>query len=933
MKFRQISLAVVFYSSILTNVSIQATHYDYQSPVPNLTSRGDDQAARTLRELTYAKKFLSELPATINGILWPQRSVSRGQTFARDSESTVVEVTSAITTNTIWQEEHIYHVTADIPVQALLVIEPGTIITFAEGAHLRVNNGGCLVACGTPDKIIRFVPDETIEQYIGAFNAVYIEETASVSTKISYCLIEQAYIGILTSNIRLDTPIRHNYFNFCVYGVTEQGIQLTDIFNNQFYVSYEGALYIDVWSLEEEECSESEIRIQNNTSHYSQYNALTILGATDPVNAGRIEIVNNIFANAYYGIYWEYSAWLYSAHNGYYNNMYNRNYTHDEPGCVEMSANSESPFETGTGPFDQVYLKPNSPFINAGCARIEIDPDVPGSYMLDVGDVSQLPHILGFTTTLTDDCDLGLIDIGFHNPNFDAVNVGEYAAYLIADLNQDGTVDNADLTILKSHYGQSGSSADGDINGDGIVDAHDLRIMRKLWGQNGYAHPNIAIALPVDLINITGNVNISVTGYDTNTQQVFIFLDGQYIGEIEDFNTEDYNHILLDTFAYMNGIHELKAIGINLYGFLTLSETMEVTFNNSLQCMIAKENFENGKDYDVDGIYTGTENFIIKLIDINDNIIWSQSIGNSINATIPTSELATDLIFNVIISKETVSEKVVSSDDDDDVFEKFISQKFDPKEWEKNPVYYRVLITLPEKGLTKEYKKCVMAVRNACNAQGLLPRTLVLYNKTCTWDNLSFALKNITSLRYWYHGGGHGTAKSGPIGQPNYRDRTGIKISYPGWISKSEWVYSLVKTSDPDELKKRKSIGSLGLNEWGGLKIVFFDVCYTSEDACCTVDGSKHDMAWALGAYSTYNEQWHTQIYLGWHGARSSYEPTFKFNTFVEVFWNTLASGTKTVQEALNAARIATGEFYLEKIQPHGYGAINQIKFEADPPN
>jgi hypothetical protein len=530
MKFRQISLAVVFYSSILTNVSIQATHYDYQSPVPNLTSRGDDQAARTLRELTYAKKFLSELPATINGILWPQRSVSRGQTFARDSESTVVEVTSAITTNTIWQEEHIYHVTADIPVQALLVIEPGTIITFAEGAHLRVNNGGCLVACGTPDKIIRFVPDETIEQYIGAFNAVYIEETASVSTKISYCLIEQAYIGILTSNIRLDTPIRHNYFNFCVYGVTEQGIQLTDIFNNQFYVSYEGALYIDVWSLEEEESSESEIRIQNNTSHYSQYNALTILGATDPVNAGRIEIVNNIFANAYYGIYWEYSAWLYSAHNGYYNNMYNRNYTHDEPGCVEMSANSESPFETGTGPFDQVYLKPNSPFINAGCARIEIDPDVPGSYMLDVGDVSQLPHILGFTTTLTDDCDLGLIDIGFHNPNFDAVNVGEYAAYLIADLNQDGTVDNADLTILKSHYGQSGSSADGDINGDGIVDAHDLRIMRKRWGQNGTIHPNISINLSGDPNYVTGIFDIGIVGYTTDTEHAFLFFDGQYVG-------------------------------------------------------------------------------------------------------------------------------------------------------------------------------------------------------------------------------------------------------------------------------------------------------------------------------------------------------------------------------------------------------------------
>ncbi len=47
------------------------------------------------------------------------------------------------------------------------------------------------------------------------------------------------------------------------------------------------------------------------------------------------------------------------------------------------------------------------------------------------------------------------------------------------DLNGDGSVDAADLSILLSNWGTSGS---GDVNSDGIVDAGDLATLLGGWG-------------------------------------------------------------------------------------------------------------------------------------------------------------------------------------------------------------------------------------------------------------------------------------------------------------------------------------------------------------------------------------------------------------------------------------------------------------------
>jgi hypothetical protein len=51
-----------------------------------------------------------------------------------------------------------------------------------------------------------------------------------------------------------------------------------------------------------------------------------------------------------------------------------------------------------------------------------------------------------------------------------------------ADLNQDSTVDAADLSILLGAWGSSGT---GDLTSDGIVNAADLSVMLGAWGSCG----------------------------------------------------------------------------------------------------------------------------------------------------------------------------------------------------------------------------------------------------------------------------------------------------------------------------------------------------------------------------------------------------------------------------------------------------------------
>lgn len=54
----------------------------------------------------------------------------------------------------------------------------------------------------------------------------------------------------------------------------------------------------------------------------------------------------------------------------------------------------------------------------------------------------------------------------------------------LGDLNEDGSIDLGDLSILLVHFGAAGEYADGDLNGDGQVDLADLSILLTRFGES-----------------------------------------------------------------------------------------------------------------------------------------------------------------------------------------------------------------------------------------------------------------------------------------------------------------------------------------------------------------------------------------------------------------------------------------------------------------
>jgi hypothetical protein len=62
--------------------------------------------------------------------------------------------------------------------------------------------------------------------------------------------------------------------------------------------------------------------------------------------------------------------------------------------------------------------------------------------------------------------------------DMDAAEI-DLTSSIVGDLNGDGVVDGADLTILLADWGQPGP---GDLNDDGTVGGADLTILLANWG-------------------------------------------------------------------------------------------------------------------------------------------------------------------------------------------------------------------------------------------------------------------------------------------------------------------------------------------------------------------------------------------------------------------------------------------------------------------
>jgi hypothetical protein len=757
----------------------------------------------------------------------------------------VVIVDSDITSNTIWTADNTYHVVANINVQALLVVEPGTVVAFAYDTGMFINNGGTLISCGTPDNPVIYTSDSEYPDYADYYCPIYIEETASSLTKVAYSCIEWAYAGIVILNKKLDTNIENNYFYSNVYGIVEQGIDHTDITNDLFYGSAYGAIEIYMESLSGEASSDSQIYIQNNTCDYSpQWDGISVYGVPEAEDAGFVFLGNNLVSNnGRYGLVLA-NGYMYASvlNTGYYGNAYNKNWEFEEENPV---IETDWPYRDGTGYLPICYLDQNCGFINAGYEYIE------------------QTHLIGMTTDTDDSPDCNKTDIGFHYPNWNFSNAGN-----ATDLNSDLIVDFKDFAILANGWQTA-------------YDMADLATMASEWLRD---EPNIEINIYGD--SSTGYVDVGINGFTSNTQRVFLLIDGEYIGEM--FFFEDGETLNVDISYLGPGTHQLKVVSISDMGRVTCSNLKDSTFNCFLNYCFCADAYDSNEPHYFCAYYPGAENVFVKVYNEENSLVWSQTYtGQNLNGFIPAGITLADDLDSIKIEEAGGMMLAGSAS-----VTKPLAVKFKPG---KVPANIRALIIVPSWWMRhfSDYG-VIEAVKGAFEARGV-PYDY-LKGSDASYNVLAWYGAN-RSIEYIYYCQDGGYITNGVL-------RTKIQLS--------DGIAYSVKQSDfapgtaPSWCEKlpgglettANSIYRIGFAP-GQLKFVHFDCCWTGR-LKLTGDGKliegpegqqgllatyQNDMSCALGMQSG-----ETQVYQGWWNKFEKGELT-EFDLFAYHEWTKLGEG------------------------------------------
>lgn len=762
----------------------------------------------------------------------------------------VIDVNSDITSNQIWTPDNTYHIIADVNVQALLVIEPGTIVEFAADKAMFVNNGGALISVGTPNDPVVYTSDSGTPGYADYYCPMYIEETASANTKIMYSYIEYAYVGLVVLNNDLETDIQHNYFYNNVYGIVEYGISHTDIRSNLVVASYYSGIEVFLADANSQASSDSFVLIENNTCDYYQDNGITIHGVNDVNEAGIVVLANNIVSGSYqYGLALvDYYMYATVTNTGYFDNAENKNWEFEEDNPVFETV---LPYEMGTGTLPTCYLRQDCNFVNTGSFLIEQTP------------------LIGQTTDVNGIPDYNYVDIGFHYPNWSFVNAGNVST-ADSDFNVDLIVNLKDFAILANGW-------------ESTYDINDLATMSTEWLQVGYEDPNIEIHISGD--SNEGYVDIGISGFTSDTQRVFFLIDGEYISEM--FFFEDGEPLNIDTSYLGPGTHQLKVVSLSNAGRVTCSNLKESTFNCFLNYHLCADAYDSNEPHHFCAYYSGSNNISVKVYNEENNLVWSQTYSpDGLNDFIPANvTLADDLDY--IVFEETTG--TLSSGAS---VAKPLALKFKPG---KVPANIRALIIVPSWWMRNfgDYG-VIQAVKGTFETRNVPYR--YLKGSQASYEVLAWfgANRNIDYIYYCDHGG---YITNGVL-------RTKIKLS--------DGIAYSVKQSDfapgqapswceklPGNLEKTaNSIFQAGFNQ-GELKFVHFDCCFTGrlkltgDNRLIEGPGGSQgllayyhsDMSWALKMSSSY-----TQIYQGWWGEVPK-GGTSKFNIFAYHEWTKLREG------------------------------------------
>jgi len=794
----------------------------------------------------------------------PSAGSSGGGLMTMGTQS-VIEVSCDITSNQIWTSDNTYQIIADVNVQALLVIEPGTMVAFGPEKGLFVNNGGALVSSGTPDNPIIYTSDSQDPWYGDYYCAVFIEETASVATKITYSYIEYAYAGIVISNRRLDAPIENNYFFNNGYGIVEQGIDHTDILNNLIVASYYSGIEVFLESATGQADANSHVLIQNNTCDYYQDCGITVHGVPNIDDAALVILANNIVSESYqYGLNLV-DGYMYATvlNTGYYDNAYNKNWEFQETNPV---IETHWPYQNGTGWLPVCYLDPNSSFIDAGAGFID-----------ETG-------VLGLTTDANGPPDSNMTDIGFHYCRWEYVNAGQ-GEFLAGDLNQDRRTDFKDFAVLGNAWQTT-------------YDFNDLAGLADTWLKRGGPLPDIVPTLAQDPNNVSGDLEITITVPEPNIYRVFAVLDGQNCGQFG--GLAENRSFVLETTRHLNGAHSLKAV--YLYDDMVVSsQPVQVVFDNDMSVLTGSDAFSPGEDYDLYGIGSGTYRVEVEDI-INETIVYSETFTTNIQAHIDGNTFSEEYgIYEVDIDRETL----LLSTTWQDIVEEIIGRKFKKEDFLPN-VGIKMVVSIGSKDLEKSKQKCWRACVKAAVGKAIWP--VFLNAKACTWENLRYCLL-LNNVKMWYHVA-HGNHELwGEPARQCIETADGLVFSFLKKDYNPNYIPPGYKELSSRYEKKCHSIPELGLIGSPKMIWVQFNACYSTR---------TDEFPEMLGIVPMKDPPMGNQLFVGWKEGVLAYDILGNYNQFEEDYWDLLRQGFPLIDAVNDSLPPGGGSKILDNFVYHG---------------
>ncbi|AQQ08503.1 hypothetical protein L21SP3_00286 [Sedimentisphaera cyanobacteriorum] len=786
------------------------------------------------------------------------------------SGGTVVDITSDITTNTVWTSDNTYHVLNPVDVNgAMLVIEPGTRVEFATGvsAGIRTLNGAAVISRGTAQNPIVFTSDSATPAYNDYYCPLYITETSSTATEMTYTIVEWAYSGVVVLNRSLDKNIENNYFVNCVYGVVEYGPEHTHIVNNLFFGSYYSGIEVYLASTTGVAEANSVIYIENNTCDYYQDNGITVHGVTANEDAGFVFIANNIVSGSYVAGLNLVDGYMFASvlNTGYYNNVANKNWAFDEINPVVVTAN---PYETGASGYAPIcYLDQSCDFVDAGSL------------------LPELTQYVGKTTATTLVPDGNIADIGFHYPNWDYVNSGE-GDYYAGDLDENLVVDFNDFAVL----------ANGWLT---TYDMNDLADLCENWLITGGPAPNILPNFDQDPNNLSGYVKVTTSISDPQIHMAWLMIDGEKYGV---FGESDYGYSIdVKTEQFTNGIHSAKIVF--MYGDSVIcSDAVQCTFNNEVSMLIGGDGFTPGEDYHLYGLATGT--YLVELVDIiNSSTIYSQSFVDGLNAHVSAASFTEeDGAYDLSVKAEAM----LLSASWRDVVERIIARKFKKKDYPQG-CNVKMVVSVGNKGLERDKKKCWKAALTAAVRKGIRP--VYLNAKACTWENLSYCLL-LDNVKIWYHCS-HGNHDL--LGQPPRQCITTASGKVFSYLKKDYDPNNI--PPDYEELswyyENNHSIAELGfVQDTDKMIWVQFNACYSARTV---------EFPYMLGILPIDDPiNIGEQIFIGWKNTALVHDILGNYNQFEEDYWNRLRQGNMLKTAVEDSLPPGGGTNILENFMYYG---------------